>query len=176
MTSLAQSARATLTDYRPDDDEQAALREHFLTVLADPAAVGRERHPAHLTAGVLVVSRDRTEVLLNLHRKAGIWVHFGGHLEPDDASVRDAAIREGREESGLPSFDVTAEPAQLSSHRVDFCHPDGVVDHLDVRYVAVADRVEPVCSEESTDIRWWPVDQVPTRERELLDLIARARL
>lgn len=134
----------------------------------------RDRHPAHLTAGVLVLSRDRTEVLLNLHGKAGIWVAFGGHLEPGDASLRDAAARECREESGLAHVDVTPAPVQLDCHDVGFCHPTGVVDHLDVRYVAFAERVDPVVSTESADVRWWPVGRVPTEEAEMLELIDRA--
>ena len=40
-------------------------------------------------------------VLLTLHPRVGQWLQLGGHCEPDDATIADAAAREGREESGI---------------------------------------------------------------------------
>ncbi|MCB1239398.1 MAG: NUDIX hydrolase, partial [Tetrasphaera sp.] len=35
-------------------------------------------------------------------------------------------------------------------------------EHLDVRYLAVVpDGTPPVCSEESEQVAWWPVDALP---------------
>ena len=36
----------------------------------------------------LVLDAAREQVLLTLHRKAGLWFQFGGHFEPDDADAR----------------------------------------------------------------------------------------
>jgi 8-oxo-dGTP pyrophosphatase MutT (NUDIX family) len=116
-------------------------------------------------------------VLLNLHRKARRWFAFGGHLEPGDASLADAALREGTEESGLLGLTIDPEPVHLSLHEVTFCDPRGTVRHLDVRFLArVGAATEPVVSEESLDLRWFPVDDVPTDEPDMLDLIRLARV
>jgi len=172
---LHDDALAVLTGWAAYSPEQAALRDRFVDHLRDrPDATTRGCFPAHFTAGTLVVSDDRRHVLLNLHGKAKRWFHFGGHCEPGDTSLRGTAEREAREESGLASFELLPGPVQLSAHPVPFCHQDGVVDHLDVRYVAVAPYVEPVVSEESLDVRWWPVESVPTDEPEMLELIALA--
>ena len=77
-------------------------------------------------------------VLLNLHRKARRWFHFGGHLEPGDVTLAGAALREATEESGLAGLIVDAEPLHLSPHPVEFCDPRGTVQHLDVRFLARA--------------------------------------
>ena len=82
-------------------------------------------------------------MLLNLHRKAGRWFHFGGHLEPGDATLAGAALREATEESGLAGLMVGAEPLHLDRHAVAFCDPGGTVHHLDVRFLAVADPRRP---------------------------------
>ncbi len=87
--------------------------------------VERACFPDHLTAGILVVDRAGEHVLLNLHRKARRWFHFGGHLEPADTTLLGAARREGLEESGLADLAVDPVPAQLSEHTVDFCDPRG---------------------------------------------------
>ena len=173
--ALAETARAELAAWTAYDEPQDALRDRMLKVLADPAAVTRDRFPEHLTAGVVVLSIDREQVLLNLHRKAGIWVHFGGHAEAGDDSLRAAATREGREECGLALPEITEQPVQLSVHEVGFCHPRGPVDHLDVRYAAYVDPLPPVVSEESLQVRWWPVDDLPTDAPDMIALIERAR-
>jgi len=173
--TLHDDALAVLTGWAAYSPEQAALRDRFVEHLRTrPDGTTRGCFPAHFTAGTLVVSEDRSHVLLNLHGKAKRWFAFGGHCEPGDASLRAAAEREAREESGLAEFELLPGPVQLSAHPVGFCHPDGVVDHLDVRYVAVAPYVEPVVSEESLDVRWWPVESAPTTEPEMLELIALA--
>jgi 8-oxo-dGTP pyrophosphatase MutT (NUDIX family) len=126
---------------------------------------------------VLDATGDR--VLLNLHLKARRWFAFGGHLEPEDATLAAAALREATEESGLLDLELDPVPVHLSLHTVDFCSPRGPVRHLDVRFLArLGATSKPVVSEESLDIRWFDVDEVPTDEQDMLDLIglARARL
>jgi 8-oxo-dGTP pyrophosphatase MutT (NUDIX family) len=115
-------------------------------------------------------------VLLNLHRKAGAWFHFGGHCEPGDGSLLATAWREATEESGIEGLRVDREPVHLSEHTVGFCDPRGDVQHLDVRFVALAPAgAEPVVSAESTDVRWWPLDDLPELHDDMHELIAAAR-
>jgi hypothetical protein len=64
-------------------------------------------------------------------------------------------------------------PVQLSQHAVPFCGATGDVHHLDVRFVAVAPAgAEHVVSEESLDLRWWPVDALPDPEPDLVELVS----
>jgi 8-oxo-dGTP pyrophosphatase MutT (NUDIX family) len=53
----------------------------------------------HVTAGALLVRR--AEILLVEHRAYGIVLQPGGHLEPTDATLADAAERELAEETGI---------------------------------------------------------------------------
>ena len=174
--SLHADAVDVLAHWQAPDAEQERLRVSYAAHLAEhPDGVWRSCFPAHLTAGALVLSHDRRQVLLNLHRKARRWFHFGGHLEPADLTLAGAALREASEESGLSGLVVEAEPLQLSRHGVDFCDPRGRVDHLDVRFLALlgADST-PVVSEESLDVRWWPVDQLPTDDPDMVEMIGLA--
>ncbi|MEO6512792.1 MAG: NUDIX domain-containing protein [Nocardioides sp.] len=116
-------------------------------------------------------------MLLNLHGKARRWFAFGGHLEPDDATLAAAALREAREESGVAGLVLHPQPLHLDAHVVGFCDPRGDVHHLDVRFAARAPAgVRPEVSDESLDVRWWPVDALPEGlEDEMLVLISRAR-
>jgi 8-oxo-dGTP pyrophosphatase MutT (NUDIX family) len=176
--SLHDAALATLRGWSAPTPEQEALRARYVAHLeAHDDGVRRSCFPDHLTAGTLVLSASGDEVLLNLHKKARRWFAFGGHCEPGDESLADAALREALEESGLPELELHPEPVHLDEHAVGFCDPRGTVHHLDVRYVGTAPPgVRHAVSDESLDVRWWPVDALPDGlEDEMLELIARGR-
>lgn len=173
-------ALATLRAWQPPGAGQAGLREEYVAHLeTHPDGLLRSCFPDHLTAGALVLSPGLDAVLLNLHRKAGRWFAFGGHHEPGDGSLAATAFREATEESGLDGLLLDPTPLHLDRHTVDFCDPRGTVRHLDVRYAALAPADAHVTvSDESWDVRWWPVDALPELEDEMHELIelARARL
>lgn len=176
MTAHAAALR-DLRSWSPPSPEQAALRDGFVRHLLDhPDGLERSCAPGHLTSGTLVLSADLDAVLLNLHGRAGRWFHFGGHWEPGDRSLLATAEREAAEESGVGGLVVDARPVHLHLHRVEFCRGRDRTDHLDVRYAALApaDAV-PHTSEESWDVRWWPLDGLPELQPEMHELIARSR-
>ena len=174
--SLRGDALALLTSWPAPTPAQEVLRERYVEYLSGhDSGVFREDRPHHVTASTLVMSADGASVLLTLHAKAHRWFQFGGHLEPGDPSLLDAATREAREESGLP-LALDPVPVQLSDHEVPFCGGDTGVHHLDVRFLAVApaDAVHAV-SEESLDVRWWPAEALPDPDPDLVELVALAR-
>ena len=156
MSALRDQALATLRAWRSDVPRQEALRQEYVDHL-EAHADGTERScpGAHVTAGALILSPDGTEVLLTLHAKAKRWFHMGGHLEPQDTSLAGAALREATEESGVQG--LVLDPVPL---------------HLDVRFLALAPEgaVHEV-SEESIDVRWWPVDGLPNDAAELREMV-----
>ncbi|MBC2933954.1 NUDIX hydrolase [Nocardioides sp. zg-1228] len=170
---LHATAVATLTGWVAPTPGQDALRRRFLAHLAaHPDGLAKACFPDHLTAGAIVVSPDGGRVLLNHHRKADAWLAFGGHLEPGDASLADGARRELVEESGLASFDLAEEPLSVDEHAVEFCSERGTVHHLDVRFLATAEPTAAhATSEESIDVRWWPVDALPATFDDMYVLV-----
>lgn len=175
--SLHTDALAVLRGWGAPDDEQRRLRDTFVDHLETTAdGMWRSSYPDHLTAGTLVVSAGGDEVLLNLHRKAGRWFHFGGHAEAPDPTLRSVAAREAAEESGLDDLVLHPEPLQLDVHVVPFCDTRGGVRHLDVRYGALAvDRDRAAASDESLAVRWWPVAALPELEPRMHRLIELTR-
>ncbi|MDJ1135459.1 NUDIX domain-containing protein [Streptomyces iconiensis] len=69
----------------------------------------RRTFPVHVTAGALLV-RDGVEILLSGHRAYGLTLQPGGHLEPVDTTLVDAAVRELAEETGTGAEAVRPVP------------------------------------------------------------------
>jgi 8-oxo-dGTP pyrophosphatase MutT (NUDIX family) len=95
-------------------------------------------------------------VLLLLHKKLGIWVQPGGHIDAGE-SPWEAARREAEEETGLRFAPWPGDPplAHLD------VHPGGAGHvHLDLRYrlVPAGDRTPRPPSGESQEVHWfdWP--------------------
>lgn len=143
------------------DPAQEQLRSVYLQhLLRHPDAVSRSCVPDHLTASALVVSHDHRRVLLTLHARLGRWLQTGGHCE-DDLHLHHAALREAHEESGIAGLVIDPVPVLLSRHRVP-CGPRRPAHHLDVQHVCVAPAAAVVArSEESLDLAWFGVDELP---------------
>lgn len=176
MSDLHADALRVLRSWHAPDAAQEQLRRDYVRHLEEhPDGMTRPCPGAHVTAGAVILSADHDHVLLTLHAKARQWFHMGGHCEDGDETLAGAALREAEEESGVAGLELDATPVHLDRHAVAFCGDHGSVDHLDVRFVALAPRgAEHAVSEESLDVRWWPVDALPDTT-DLGDLVAAAR-
>jgi 8-oxo-dGTP pyrophosphatase MutT (NUDIX family) len=155
-------------DAREADDRAAMLR--FLDEL--PRPFSREQPTAHFTASALVVDEARTRTALVHHRKLGLWVQPGGHLDPEDASVAAAALREVREETGLAGRLASEAPVHLDVHEIPE-RPDFPPHlHLDIRFLVVADG-DLALSAESLDVQWLDLDEAARRGDESLRRLLR---
>ena len=160
--SLHESAVAALTHWRAPDPAQDTLRHAVLAFLAArPDGCLRECVPGHVTGSALVLNHTGTHALLTLHPRFGRWLQLGGHCEETDADIVAAALREATEESGIDGLTIDPEPAALHVHPVT-CSLGVPTRHLDVQFIAHAPaNAEIACSDESLDLRWWPLDALP---------------
>ncbi len=189
---LWHDVRRTLHAWRAPDAGQESRRRAFLRHLSlGPDALHRGGQREHVTASALVLSADGRHALLTLHRKAAMWLQLGGHLERGDRTAAAAAEREAREESGRPELQVAPDLVDLDRHELPVSF-GRCAAHLDLRYVAVTQNTHGPGSHPGTvpmtaltaglpletgslDLRWWPVDALPSRHpADLPRLIAAA--
>ena len=152
------AVRADVLGRRPVD---ARERESIATFVAE---LDRLAHPfderadkVHVTASAIIVSARG--VVLHRHKRLGLWLQPGGHIDAGEAPW-DAALREATEETGLP-IEYATPPASWADGRPPLAHVDVHPGgrghrHLDLRYVFTAPPVTPKPPPgESQDVDWF---------------------
>ncbi len=138
-------------DYFP---EEAERQSPLLEALHNPDLDLRSRKTipeGHIcSSGILIVpganESDTDRVLMLWHNALQIWVLPGGHFDDTDKDIFKTAIRESREETGIPD-DITLEihpwhtenniPIDIDTHPIP-ARPvknEGEHQHFDFRYV-----------------------------------------
>lgn len=153
-----EALRARLVDevggLSPVDDREARSIEevlHGLRTLPQPLDIDAD--PTHVTGSAIVLS-ERGVVLLK-HKRLGIWLQPGGHVDPGEDPAA-AAVREATEETGLAVSHPDGGPrlVHVDAHDGGRGHR-----HLDLRYLVHAPPDDPAPPpEESQDVAWFGWD------------------
>jgi 8-oxo-dGTP pyrophosphatase MutT (NUDIX family) len=160
----ADDIRPLVKRFDPGEDSRAAQsREAVLALLAEPGApCARSRFgPGHVTASGLVLTETGDRVLLVHHQQLRRWLQPGGHVEPSDATVVEAARREVLEETGI-QVDGRTEPALVGVdvHDIPPARGEPAHRHHDLMFRFVAPGREPVPGAGVLRAAWVPVDRL----------------
>jgi len=166
---LAESVRSAVSGFDAVTPREIESRDRFLLELdrlVDP--FDRDTDPVHVTGSAIVVGPRGT--VLHLHKRIGVWMQPGGHLDPGEAPS-EAALRESREETGLP---VRHPDGGERLIHLD-AHPAGAHFHLDLRYLLLSDDVDPSPPlGESQHVRWFRLNEaIEVADEALVDALNR---
>ena len=155
---LARSLSAFRAEGAAEEESLARIRA-LVRDAPDPFTRAVEDH---ITASAVVARPDGGAFLLVYHRRLERWLQPGGHVEPDDPSVFEAARREAREETGVEDLaapfggrvlDVDVHPIPARPGR-----PAHV--HFDLRHLLTTTATQfSVAAEEVRRADWFTFEE-----------------
>lgn len=119
----------------------------------------------HFCVSVFVYDRQNKKFLLVHHKKMGIWVQPGGHVEIDE-SPEEAAIREVYEETGLKIKLLGERKPRNCDYILPLAIQKNIINeshiHMDFVYVAYIDGEHKLIlnEKESTGIAWFTLREI----------------
>jgi 8-oxo-dGTP pyrophosphatase MutT (NUDIX family) len=152
--AMREDVRRSVAERRPLDDVERAMIAEFLTRYDGlPHPLDEEAGPTHVTGSAIVTGRRG--VVLVKHKRFGIWLQPGGHIDPGE-TPSDAALREAEEETGLDVGFAGGDPQLV---HVDVHPGPRGHTHLDLRYLVEAADADPAPGpDESQDVAWFEWD------------------
>ena len=171
MTPRAARVWEVLERHEPADEVEAGHLAQLREVLVSQSdAFGRDQcELGHFTASAFVLHPDGRSLLLIFHSKLHRWRQPGGHVEPDDRDLLEAARREVREETGLMDLDdlLSGLPLDVDVHPIPARGTEAKHLHFDVRFLFQAKTGHATAASDAADARWvdfeW-IDAVETDE------------
>lgn len=158
----------------PWDDQERTHRDDALAWIGCGAPLYRTSTPdipaTHLVSYFAALDEQREQILLGAHRKAGLWLPSGGHVEPREDPWKTV------ERECLEELDTPAVPSPIAGTAplfVTITRTRGTGPHTDVSLWFVlhlaADATVTFDTEEFHAIKWLPLRQVLAEPLDTLD-------
>ena len=157
MDVRRENLRSLLNRHTPADDQERGHLESMRALLAGPSDPFARDHyaPGHFTASSFILSPDGSALLLIFHEKLRRWLQPGGHVEPSDASVLEAALREAREEVGLDGPELNGPGLlDVDVHEIPARKNAPAHRHFDVRFLFRAPTLAFTAASDAQAARW----------------------
>lgn len=144
-------------------------------VKREPNCFERHNPMGHVTGSALVTNSTFTKVLFTYHAKLQKWLQLGGHADGEHL-IHDVAKREAVEESGITEFEFLdirnfpetsvsyfegILPFDIDIHFIPENKNEPAHHHYDVRYLFKTNSEQIQISEESLDLKWIEIHEVP---------------
>ncbi len=168
---IVAQVRQSVWQFDARSNREVASRRRFLLELDRLAApFDRAADPVHVTGSAIVAGSRGT--VLHLHKRLGLWLQPGGHIDPGEPPW-EAAVRETNEETGLLGRHPDEGPRLF---HLD-AHPAGEHFHLDLRYLLYCDDSDPApAAGESREVQWFGLeDAIAIADEALVDGLWRLR-
>jgi 8-oxo-dGTP pyrophosphatase MutT (NUDIX family) len=163
IVDLGTSLASVLDAYAPETAEEnrdvARIRE--LVASGDPWS---RTSALHVTGSALILHPGSGRVLLRWHERQQGWLQVGGHADAGETRPFSIALREAREETGLPDLESWPDSmhpvvVQIVIVPVPAAPGEPEHEHADLRYLLSTDDPDAATPEsEQARLRWLSIE------------------
>ncbi len=147
-----------IQNYKTDFDEERLYQRQLLEFLeANDDFWERTNEKGHITASAWVLNPTCEKALLIHHAGLNKWFQPGGHIEPEDVSVEQAAARELVEECDVLTFSMHSKHIfDIDIHIIPKKKDVPTHLHYDIRYafLVAETEVKAIANEEIKALQW----------------------
>jgi 8-oxo-dGTP pyrophosphatase MutT (NUDIX family) len=164
-----------LQNYEPFFEKEKIFKKemiHFIENNKDFCTKNNTK--GHITGSAWVIDNTQKNALLIHHKKLNKWLQMGGHIENQDITIFDTALREAKEESGITNFIIKEEIFDIDIHTIP--QKNEVPEHLhyDIRILLICNETnfEHLQKEEINAIQWFSIEDLLQSENESIQRMA----
>jgi len=170
---------AELKTYQTLFEEERRFIPMFIDLLENHTnCFERSLLSGHITGSAWVLNDSFTKALFVHHTKLNRWLQPGGHADGNE-DLRYVAEKELIEETGL-----TVKPHRtifdLDIHIIPARKDVPEHNHFDIRFYFIAnERDQLELSEESSEVKWWELNDVPkliSEDQSIIRMVAKSKL
>lgn len=169
MISIRQEIQSTINFISPFDEieqEHIAFTKSWIDSGAEIFRIAKPATPdPHLVAYFLLIDPSSNQVLLVNHKKAGLWLPSGGHVEPNE-KPKETVKREILEELRIEANFMIEVPVFLTVTKTVGL----TAGHTDISLWYILEGCSSTSynfdSEEFIQIRWFSPSKIPYKQSD----------
>lgn len=129
----------------------------------------------HIVVGSFIYAKKENKFLFLYHKDLKMYLYPGGHIDREDKTILDAALREATEETGLDNFKVLHNtkneliPLDIDTQFIEYNERLALPSHYhyDFRYVLMIDEIQDIKidTSELRDYKWLDYEEVINMKR-----------
>lgn len=129
----------------------------------------------HIVVGSFIYAKKENKFLFLYHKDLKMYLYPGGHVDKEDKTILDAALREAKEETGLDNFKVLQNakdeliPLDIDTQFIEYNERLALPSHYhyDFRYVLMIDEIQDIKidTSELRDYKWLDYEEVINMKR-----------
>lgn len=163
-----------LTVY-PDEKERQEQFLNYLNNYNDEQIVDWNNFEGHVVAGGFIYAKQDKKFLVLYHKDLEMYLYPGGHVDSNDKSPLEAAIREIKEETGLDNFvelkvaNNELVPLDIDTQKIRYNERLNLPSHyhFDFRYLFMIDKISnvKVDANELSEYKWISLEELSKNKK-----------
>lgn len=146
----------------PEEKERQARLLVYLEKSNDKDILDWNNFNGHIVAGGFIYAKEEHKFLVLYHKDLKMFLYPGGHVNDNEKSPLQSAIREIMEETGLSNLEQLKEneqiPIDIDTHLIGYNERLNLPAHyhFDFRYLFIVDKISRIKIEQNelSNYKW----------------------